>query len=180
MNDLISELFRIARQPGTDDKSRQASMVNAWLAGSIKQSTSKGETEMRPVSHHPVSCPPHSPYRAVGGLYVRGHRRARGVLYPRRLCEHVANQTVDGVAIYIRDAKTVDDYCRANTAADQSVPGRRNARLLYPARRTIMVIEGIPWVLEHELRHARGEDHRGPCASVPDEPRWRETGRDPV
>ena len=32
MSDLISELFRIAAT-WTDDKARQAAMVNAWMAG---------------------------------------------------------------------------------------------------------------------------------------------------
>jgi len=80
------------------------------------------------------------------------------------------NQMVDGVAVYVRDAKTVDDYCRANTAADQAIPGRRMRGCYIPRTHTIMVLDGLPEVLAHELRHARGENHVGACASVPTNP----------
>ena len=79
-------------------------------------------------------------------------------------------QIVDGVAVYIRDAKTVDDYCRQRTAADQSVPGRRMRGCYIAKDRTIMVLEGLPEVLAHELRHARGENHVGACGAIPAHP----------
>jgi hypothetical protein len=77
-------------------------------------------------------------------------------------------QTIDGIAIYIRDAATVDTYCRAHTAADQSIPGRQMGGCYVRQDRTIMVAEGPRQeiVLAHELRHAQGWNHRGPCHST--------------
>ena len=78
-------------------------------------------------------------------------------------------QMIDGVAVYIRDAKTVDDYCRPRLPAEQ-----RNAPVVYGCHvardRTVMVREGYPAVLAHELRHAQGWDHVGSCHSTVENP----------
>jgi hypothetical protein len=81
-------------------------------------------------------------------------------------------QMIDGVAVYIRDAATVDAYCRAHTAADQSIPGRQMGGCYVRQDRTIMVAAGPRQaaVLAHELRHAGGENHRGACSAVADNP----------
>lgn len=77
-------------------------------------------------------------------------------------------QMVDGVAVYIRDVKTVDDYCRPRIR-----PADRAPRIYgcYVARdRIVMVAEGYPAVLAHELRHAQGWDHTGACHSTVENP----------
>lgn len=88
------------------------------------------------------------------------------------------NQTVDGVAVYIRDAKYVDNYCRPRVR-----PADRGPRMYgcYIAQdRTIMVVEGHPAVLAHELRHAQGWDHVGSCHSTVENPNgMRADGKTP-
>jgi hypothetical protein len=76
-------------------------------------------------------------------------------------------QTVNGVAVYIRPPKEVDTFCRAHVTADQIAPG--NEGWMYgcyiPKDNTIMVRPDEPETLAHELRHAAGWSHRGPCHS---------------
>jgi hypothetical protein len=72
-------------------------------------------------------------------------------------------RVVDGIAIYERPAETVAAYCYSRLSAEE-----RNQPHIYGCYTTgemIMVEEGHPEVLAHELRHAQGWEHRGPCHS---------------
>jgi hypothetical protein len=78
------------------------------------------------------------------------------------------NQVIDGIAVYIRDGATVDNYCRPRVRpADR---GPRMYGCYIAADRTIMVAEGHPAVLAHELKHAQGWDHVGVCHSTVENP----------
>jgi hypothetical protein len=78
------------------------------------------------------------------------------------------NQTVDGVAVYIRDAQYVDNYCRPRVRGSDRGPRMYGCYIAQD--RTIMVAEGHPAVLAHELRHAQGWDHVRPCHSTVENP----------
>jgi hypothetical protein len=81
-------------------------------------------------------------------------------------------QTIDGVAIYIRGVTEVNEYCLTHVTADQVRPGLAPsmAGCYVPADHLIMVVPERPEVLYHELRHAQGWKHRGPCISSQAEP----------
>lgn len=78
------------------------------------------------------------------------------------------DKIVDGVAVYVKDAKYVDDYCRPRVRVSDRGP--RMYGCYIPADRTIMVAEGHPAVLAHELKHAQGWEHVGPCHSTVENP----------
>lgn len=102
------------------------------------------------------------------GLWVGYMFIALGVLAACSLLVGCASmlpdKMVDGVAVYIRDAKTVDDYCRPRVRVSDRGP--RMYGCYIPADRIIMVAEGHPAVLAHEIRHAQGWDHVGTCHST--------------
>ena len=77
---------------------------------------------------------------------------------------------VDGVPIYERDEDTVEAYCKQHVKAEHQVELSmgRTAPLRgcwVSADRLIMVVPDNPAILAHELRHAQGWDHIGPCHS---------------
>jgi hypothetical protein len=77
-------------------------------------------------------------------------------------------QTVNGVAVYVRDTKTVDAYCRPRVRAENLGP--RMYGCYIRAENTIMVVPDRPWGLAHELRHADGWEHHGACHSSQEHP----------
>jgi hypothetical protein len=80
-------------------------------------------------------------------------------------------QMVDGVAVYVRDRATVDTYCRYRIRSEDRQPHIYGCWV--PADRMIMVEDGHPAVLAHELRHAQGWNHRGACHSTEADPNGR-------
>lgn len=77
-------------------------------------------------------------------------------------------QTVNGIAVYVRDRATVEAFCYNRLRPADRAP--RVYGCYSKAESIIMVEEGHPEVLAHELRHARGWDHRGPCHSTREHP----------
>jgi hypothetical protein len=75
-------------------------------------------------------------------------------------------QTVNGVAVYVRDWPTVDTYCRPRVRPDNL--GEAMYGCYISAENTIMVIPSNPAVLYHEVKHSQGSNHRGPRHSTPD------------
>lgn len=92
-------------------------------------------------------------------------------------------QTVNGVAVYVRPDDEVTRYCynrvRPEDRAVADLPGGRIFGCYVPAERTIVVAEGHPEVLAHELRHAAGWNHRGPCHSTREYPDGRKPDGSP-
>jgi len=84
-------------------------------------------------------------------------------------CATMPTQTVNGVAVYVRPAAEVAQFCYGRVDAET-----RSQPHLYGCfarnERIIMVETGHPAVLAHELRHARGEEHVGPCHSTEAKP----------
>lgn len=78
----------------------------------------------------------------------------------------------DGVPIYVRDVTTVNEYCRARVTADQVGSGMM-AGCYIPSEHLIMAAPERPEVIEHELKHAAGWLHRGPCGSSQADPDGR-------
>jgi hypothetical protein len=80
-------------------------------------------------------------------------------------CASSIPRMVDGIAIYERPRATVEAYCYNRLSYEE----RQQDRVFgcYNAREhLLMVEEGHPEVLAHELRHAQGWQHRGPCHST--------------
>jgi hypothetical protein len=79
-------------------------------------------------------------------------------------CASLPTQTVNGVAVHVRPATEVAQFCYGRVDAET-----RSQPHLYGCyargERIILVEEGQPAVLAHELRHANGWEHRGPCHS---------------
>lgn len=73
-------------------------------------------------------------------------------------------KVVNGVSVYVRDSATVDAYCRAHVRADNLAPVMYGCYV--KSANLIMVEEGRPEVLAHELRHVDGWEHRGECHST--------------
>ena len=81
-------------------------------------------------------------------------------------CASLPTQMVNGVAVYVRPAAEVAQFCYGRVDAET-----RSQPHIYGCyargERIIMVEEGRSEVLAHELRHAQGWEHRGPCHSSP-------------
>lgn len=77
-------------------------------------------------------------------------------------------QVVNGIAVYVQPRATVEAFCY-----NRLRPADRAPRIYGCYARSegiIMVEDGHPEVLAHELRHAQGWDHRGPCHSSREHP----------
>jgi hypothetical protein len=77
----------------------------------------------------------------------------------------VPTQTVNGVPVYVRPAAEVAAYCYSRLSAEERAQPHIYGCYTRGAGAMIMVEEGHPAVLAHELRHAQGWEHRGPCHS---------------
>jgi hypothetical protein len=90
-------------------------------------------------------------------------------------CGSLPTQTIDGVAIYVRSVTEVNEYCLAHVTADQVAPSLAPtlAGCYVPADHLIMVAPERPELIYHEMRHARGWKHRGPCNSSQADPDGR-------
>jgi len=79
-------------------------------------------------------------------------------------CASLPTQTVNGVAVYVRPAAEVAQFCYGRVDAET-----RSQPHIYGcfarSEHIIMVQADHPDVLAHELRHANGWEHRGPCHS---------------
>lgn len=72
--------------------------------------------------------------------------------------------TDNGIAVYVRPAAEVATYCYSRIRPeDRAQPHIYGCYV--PQDRMILVEEGHPAVLAHELRHAQGWNHRGACHS---------------
>ena len=81
-----------------------------------------------------------------------------------RCASMAPTKVVDGVAVYVRPEKDVAQYCYGRIrAVDRAQPHIYGCYV--PGDRLIMVEEGHPEVLAHELKHAQGWEHRGACHS---------------
>ncbi len=72
-------------------------------------------------------------------------------------------QTIDGIAVYVRPRGTVEAYCYNRIRPADRAPHVYGCYIKQD--NIIMVEEGHPAVLAHELKHAQGWDHAGPCHS---------------
>lgn len=80
-------------------------------------------------------------------------------------CASLPTQMVDGVAIYERSAADVAQYCYGKLSAEERMQPHIYGCYV-PADHLIMVEVNHPEVVAHELRHAHGWKHRGPCHST--------------
>jgi hypothetical protein len=81
-------------------------------------------------------------------------------------------RTVNGVAVYIRPRSEVEAYCYSRIRASDRQPHIYGCYV--KGDRIIMAEAGTrpdgsteADTIAHELRHADGWDHRGPCHSLP-------------
>lgn len=76
--------------------------------------------------------------------------------------------TENGIAVYVRDRATVEAYCYTRIRPEDRQPHVYGCYV--PNDRIIMVEDGHPEVLAHELKHSQGWQHRGACHSTRQHP----------
>jgi hypothetical protein len=81
-------------------------------------------------------------------------------------CASGAFRVVDGITVYERPAGEVERYCYGRLRQEQLTGAKRIYGCYVSRERTIVVEQGHPEVLAHELKHAQGWDHTGPCHST--------------
>ena len=77
-------------------------------------------------------------------------------------------ETINGMPVYVRPRSTVEAFCYNLLRAADRAPHIYGC---FARQENIIMVEaGHPEVLAHELRHADGWDHKGPCHSSREHP----------